>query len=145
MPNVEFHTLEGESDSARFRLACSLAERSYLAGERVLVWLDDDAALTAFDNLLWTFADGSFVPHEPLADADAQTPVQLTCEQQLPGDAGTHFQTLLQLREQAGDAALQFERVIEVVDAHPARRNAGRTRFRFYRERGIEPRHFKDG
>ncbi len=144
MPQVEFHTLDGESDTTRLKLACALVERSFLDGQRVLVWLDDAPQLAAFDNLLWTFGDGAFVPHEPLAanPAACEAPVQLTCSGDLPGNLADHFQTLLQLRIQPSDTALRFARVIEVVDAEPQRRNAGRARFRFYRDHGAQPLHF---
>ncbi|MGC4027531.1 MAG: DNA polymerase III subunit chi [Steroidobacteraceae bacterium] len=144
MAQIEFHTLDGESDTARLKLACALIERSFLDGQRVLVWLDDAPQLAAFDNLLWTFGDRSFVPHEPLAadPAACEAPVQLTCAADLPDTLAACFQTLLPLREQASEAALRFGRVIEVVDAEPQRRNAGRARFRFYREHGTQPQHF---
>jgi DNA polymerase III subunit chi len=144
MPEVDFHILGEDSDTARLKAACSLIEQAFLAGERVLVWLEDPAAMSAFDNLLWTFGDRSFVPHEPLAvDARAcEAPIQLSASNPLPAtafDAG--FTTLLALRAAADAAALRFPRVVEVIDANPARREAGRERFRFYREHGANPRH----
>lgn len=145
MTVVEFHTLAEASDSQRLRSACALVERAFLSGERVLVWLEDEPSLEAFDNLLWTFGDRSFVPHERLAgNPDAcEAPVQLTAATTLPTaavDAG--FSTLLTLRARADAAALRFARVLEVVDAEPQRRESGRARFRFYREHGAEPAHF---
>jgi len=145
MPSVEFHTLAEESDTARLKLACTLIERGFLDGERLLVWLDDATQLTAFDNLLWTFGDRAFVPHEPLAEdpAACEAPVQLTCAQALPAAAlAGSFRTLVQLRSRPDESVLRFERIIEVVDAEPARRDAGRTRFRFYRDHGAPPQHF---
>jgi hypothetical protein len=64
---VDFYILEGPSAAARLKLACKLAEKAYLASQSVLVWHADPAELKAFDDMLWTFSDGSFVPHEPLA------------------------------------------------------------------------------
>jgi DNA polymerase-3 subunit chi len=144
MPAVEFHTLAEASDALRLRGACALVERAFLAGERVLVWLEDAAALAAFDNVLWTFGDRSFVPHEPLAPdpAASEAPVQLTAAAVLPDAAIGAFSTLLLLREQPESAALRFDRVLEVIDAEPQRRESGRARFRFYRERGVQPAHF---
>ena len=145
MPQVEFHTLGEDSDASRLRSACALIERAYLAGERVLVWLEDDAALAAFDNLLWTFGDRSFVPHEPLAaePAACEAPVQLCAAAELPEPVfAAGFSTLLSLREAPSPAALKFPKVVEVIDADPRRRDAGRSRFRFYRERGAVPQHF---
>jgi len=37
---------------------------------------------------------------------------------------------------------LRFARVIEIIDADPECRNAGRARFRWYREQGATPQHF---
>src|SRR6202166_3808824 len=77
---VDFYTLEGESPSGRLKLACKLAEKAYLASQTVLVWHTDPAELKAFDQLLWVFNDGSFVPHEALSGsvAPADTPVLLS-------------------------------------------------------------------
>ena len=144
MAEVDFHILGEDSDVARLKSACVLIEQAYLAGERVLVWLDDDAAATAFDDLLWTFGDRAFVPHEPLGAQPAQSeaPVQLSAAATLPAAAlQGHFSLLVSLREQASPVALQFPKVMEVIDANPARRDAGRARFRFYREQGATPRH----
>jgi DNA polymerase-3 subunit chi len=144
MAEIDFHILAEDSDSARLKTTCSLIEKAWLAGERVLVWLDDEAAAAAFDNLLWTFGDRSFVPHEPLGALPAQSeaPVQISAAATLPPAAlQGHFSLLVCLREQASPIALQFAKVMEVIDANPARRDAGRARFRFYREQGATPRH----
>jgi DNA polymerase IIIc chi subunit len=68
--------------------------------------------------------------------------VQLFAGAELPAASlGGHFTTLVMLREQATKEALRFNTVIEVVDADPAVRAAGRTRFRFYRDQGVTPLH----
>jgi DNA polymerase IIIc chi subunit len=61
---VDFYVLPGTEERARLKLACRIAEQAYLAGQRVFVWLDEPASCERFDELLWTFADRSFVPHE---------------------------------------------------------------------------------
>jgi DNA polymerase III subunit chi len=143
MATVDFHILGEDSDKARLKAACTLIEQAYLGGERVLVWLEDAAALAAFDNLLWTFGDQSFVPHEPLATEprSSEAPVQLSCANPLPASAFDGFSTLLTLRTAPDATALKFPRVVEVIDADATRRAAGRERFRFYRENGAAPQH----
>ena len=64
---VDFYVLEEVSSRARLRTACRVVEKAYLAGNTVLVWHTELEELKEFDELLWTFGDGSFVPHEPLA------------------------------------------------------------------------------
>ena len=144
MTGIDFHILGEDSDTARLKAACGLIEQAFLAGERVLVWLDDESALNSFDNLLWTYSDRAFVPHEPLADEPArcEAPVQLSAAEPLPDSAlQGYFSTLVALRQQASPSALGFAKVVEVIDANPARRDAGRARFRFYRDHGAAPRH----
>jgi len=139
---ISFYTLNEAGGSARLRQVCALTEQAYLAGERVLVWLDGADEQARFDDLLWSFGERSFVPHEPLAanPAASEAPVQLHAGA-LPDDAAAAFGTLVMLRAEPDPATLRFARVIEVVDAEPACRNAGRARFRWYREQGVTPQH----
>ena len=70
-PVIRFYTLNDAGGGARLRQACLLAEQAFLAGERLLVWLEGTEEMARFDDLLWSFGDRSFVPHEPLgADQD---------------------------------------------------------------------------
>ena len=62
MPQVDFYVTDAAGD-ARLQLACRVTEKAYLAGLRVLVWWRAEGELGRFDELLWTFADRSFVPH----------------------------------------------------------------------------------
>jgi DNA polymerase III subunit chi len=144
MAAIDFYTLSEGSRTPRLKAICQLVEKAFLGGERVLVWLQDEAQQSSFDDLLWTFGDRAFVPHEPLAadPAASEAPVQLFAGADLPKAAVPGgFSTLVTLRDQASADALAFGRVVEVVDADPAVRTAGRARFRFYRERGVIPSH----
>src|SRR3974377_431584 len=95
--SVDFYVLASTDAKERLRLACRLAEKAYLSSARVLVWSDDAGELSTFDDLLWTFADRSFVPHEPYREAEQwqEVPVLLSG----PGDAapGRAFDVLLNL------------------------------------------------
>jgi DNA polymerase-3 subunit chi len=144
MGEISFYTLKDAGGAARLRQACLLAEQAYLAGERVLMWLDGAEQLTRVDDLLWTVGDRSFVPHEPLAanPAECEAPVQLHAGP-LPDGTANAFHTLVTLREAPEPASLGFGKVIEVIDAEEACRNAGRARFRWYREQGVTPQHFE--
>jgi len=89
-PRVDFYVLPGTEARARLKFACRVAEKAYLAGQRVFVWLEDAAELQSFDDLLWTFADRSFVPHEIYGDARQwqDTPVLLGWQTQPQQRAG---------------------------------------------------------
>jgi DNA polymerase-3 subunit chi len=134
---VDFYVLSGTETRARLKFACRIAETAYLAGQRVFVWLDDAAELQSFDDLLWTFADRSFVPHEIYGDAGQwqDTPVLLGWQAQ----PQQPFDVLLNLGSEVPAAAACAARIAEIVDAEEPRRRAGRNRFRHYRELGLAP------
>jgi DNA polymerase-3 subunit chi len=140
---ADFYVLEGTDSRARWRFACQEIEKAFLAEERVLVWLDNDAEVAAFDDLLWTFADRSFIPHEPLgADSDwEESPVLLSAGR----EPATAPQVIVNLAAAVPPGLERITRVVEIVDADPARRQAGRLRFKDYRTLGVEPVTHKPG
>lgn len=136
-PRVDFYVSAEAGEGARLRLACRVAEKAYHAEQRVLVWSDEPALLPRFDDLLWTFGDGSFVPHDTVTQAGAtcEAPIALTAG---PLPAG-HDDVLINLGRTVPPFFEQFKRVAEFLDARPEVRGAGRERFRTYRARSIEP------
>jgi DNA polymerase-3 subunit chi len=138
MPQVEFYVLPGADDRGRLKLACRLTERAYLAGQRVFIALEDAAQMRGLDEMLWTFGDGSFVPHEPFRDDQQwqETPVLLSCAEQ-PHQS---FDLMLNLGITIPGAAALATQIAEIIDADETRRRAGRTRFRHYRDQGSMPK-----
>jgi DNA polymerase-3 subunit chi len=137
-PRIDFYVLEGADDRARLVYACRLIEKAYLQSLTVCVSLDTPADVEAFDALLWTFGDKAFVPHEQASPGAAArpppaTPVIVGCRQAVAADL------LVNLGSEAPDFYGSFGRVAEFVDAEPARREAGRRRFAFYRDAGHTP------
>ena len=133
---VDFYVIEEAAVAARLKVACRLAEKAYLASQRALVWHSDRAELEALDELLWTFADGSFVPHEWLtSNAATEAPVLLSAGS--PPAAELDF--VINLAADPPPFLHLTRRIAEIIDGDEARRHAGRVRFKAYRELGIEP------
>jgi DNA polymerase-3 subunit chi len=134
-PRVDFYVSAEAGESARLRLACRVAEKAYLARQSVVAWFDDAEALRRFDELLWTFGDGTFVPHDTVAGAACDAPVALTTGPLPARDS----EVLLNLGSAVPGCFEKFARVAEFLDARPEVRAAGRDRFKAYRARSIEP------
>jgi DNA polymerase-3 subunit chi len=134
---VDFYVLEESSAAGRLKVACRLAEKAYLAAQVALVWHTDVQELEAFDELLWTFMDGSFVPHEMLSAGAsvAECPVILSAGTAPP----TTVDIIINLAAEVPTCLSQTRRVAEIIDGDDARRRAGRTRFKAYRDLGIQP------
>ncbi len=134
---VDFYVLAGTDELARLKYACRLTEKAYLLGQRVFVRLQDPAQLSSFDELLWSFADRSFVPHEPYSEPRQwlDTPVLLGCQNGPDAD----YDLLLNLASEVPAGAERAARIVEIVDAEESRRQAARARFRAYRDRALNP------
>ena len=140
-PRVDFYVLAGSDPGARLRFTCRLVEKAWLMRNRVRVQFDPGGELAAFDQMLWTFSDRSFVPHRRAGNSEsvpspALPPVVLAETADADASDGDLVVNL------AADVPAGYEsylRIAEVVDSEAVRRQRGRERFRFYRERGIEP------
>jgi DNA polymerase III subunit chi len=131
---VTFYVLEEASSAARLRFACRVTEKAYRGGQRVLVWHTDTAELATLDDWLWTFGDDrSFIPHECIAAGTIPEAPVLLASGAIP--AG-NVEVLINLAPDVPEAAARASRIIEIIDAEPQRRTAGRTRFKAYRDLG---------
>ncbi len=137
MTRIDFHTHVDD----RLGYACRLTRKVYTAGKQVVV-LGDRADLAALDTALWTFSALEFIPHcmatDPLA---AVTPVVLTDD----ADNAPHHTVLLNLRADVPANFARFERLLELVGDAPQALDAGRERYRFYRDRGYQLSSHKQG
>jgi len=85
------------------------------------------------DQLLWTFRDQSFIPHELLPNADLKTtPVIIGWS----GDAAEECDVLINLATEIPVFFSRFERLVEIVGKEPAQKQASRDHYRYYQERG---------
>ena len=139
MPSITFHVLSDTAPDAHLRHACRLAEQAVDAGRRVFVWTASSSETKRLDDLLWTFGEHSFLPHEVA----------------LPGHVPSHERVCILLGEQepspgAGDVLINFSvsapsnpdvftQVTEIVVADEERKRLSRERFKFYRDRGLQP------
>lgn len=140
-PQVDFYVLPGSDAGQRLRFACRLVEKAWLKRHRVRVQFDPGGELEAFDQLLWTFSDRSFVPHRRAGSADDTLPSALPTVVIADGDQVdvADGDVLVNLSAAAPPDVGAWARIAEVIDADNGRRRRGRERFRAYRERGLEP------
>ncbi len=132
MSRVDFYILPEAGANIRERFACRLVEKAYHNGHRVLVLVADERQSERLDALLWTFRQGSFVPHAPLPDRDGE-PVAVAT------DETSDDEVLINLTDQQPQSWHQRHRVAEIVDQRQPVLQASRQRFRAYKEAGCEP------
>ncbi|HUF71615.1 MAG TPA: DNA polymerase III subunit chi [Gammaproteobacteria bacterium] len=139
MTRVDFYILEQPTKEARLTLACRIAEKAVQSDHEVLINAESDTDCARLDGLLWTFSQGSFLPHRLLSHSAASEgePVLIGSGQE-PEDG--RWDLLINLAPDVPDFFGRFGRVAELVGAEEDARAAGRERFRYYRDRGYELR-----
>lgn len=134
MSRVDFYILKAGGDLARQQFACRLAEKAYRLENRVHIHVASDDSAHKLDDLLWTFRDGSFVPHEILGSStgDPDSPITIGCNDVPAGNCDL----LINLGDTVPELAGSFPRVAEVVTSDEDCKSQSRQRFVDYREQG---------
>jgi DNA polymerase-3 subunit chi len=119
------------------QVTCRLAAKAMAQKKRLLIYAADAETLSRIDRMLWTSPAIGFLPHchagDPLA---SDTPVLLAADEQTP----EHCEILLNLSPECPPHFERFERLLELVGTDEAGREAGRSRYRFYKQRGYAVR-----
>jgi len=131
---VDFYILPGDSARERALFACRLADKAYQQGHRLFLRVGSAAEAASLDELLWTFRQGSFLPHARVEQAEGE-PILLGETE--PDDA--RRDVLVNLADSLPPSWRDYGRVAEVVNQAPEVLQSSRRRFRAYRDEGLEP------
>lgn len=131
---ADFYLIQKE----RFReepllLVCELARKAFDANLPTLVLARDAEQAEQLDDLLWSFDDDAYIPHQLAGDdEDDLAPVLIAGP-----DSDTPMRTLvINLRDAAVPGSV--DRVLEVVPADDGARGPLRERWKQYQARGFD-------
>jgi len=134
MSKIDYYVVTGSGDSARQQFACRLAEKAYRHKNRVHILLDSDAAAHNLDELLWTFRDGSFVPHDFIEPGSAEPGAPVTIGVAAP--VRQEVDLLINLTDAIPEDVASFPRVAEIVTSDEESKARSRAHFATYRDAG---------
>lgn len=130
MTRIDFHSKVPD----KFGYACRLVRKARASDMQIVIFLQDDEQLKAFDEALWIFSEQDFLPHVVAGDTlAAQTPVILTDN---PNQALPHHQVMINLSSKTPEHFARFERLFEIISNDETDLAAGRERYRLYQQRG---------
>jgi DNA polymerase III subunit chi len=134
MARVDFYLLAAAGEPSRELFACRLAEKVYRLEQSVHIHTADPQQASHLDDLLWTFRDGSFVPHQVVehGDGPVEAPVTIGCSVQALRTADL----LINLSDDRVDASSAFPRLAEIVTSDEERKQRSRRLFAEYRSQG---------
>jgi DNA polymerase-3 subunit chi len=134
MARVDFYILDQAGQHSRQMFACRLAEKAYRLKNTVHIHTSSSGDADRLDELLWTFRDGSFVPHQRISSAvDGQeSPISIGCK----GDPVKPRDLLINLCDEVPVFVATFPRVAELVTSDDDCKQLSRKRFTAYRDQG---------
>lgn len=127
---VDFYLLESNKPDTRWFVACRLLEKAYNKGHTVYVYCDDQQQAERLDEMLWTFKEECFIPHNLQGEGPYQPPpIQLGYQQAPRG----FNDILMNVSSQIPVFFNQFKRVIELVSNEETQKEQSREHFKAYR------------
>jgi DNA polymerase-3 subunit chi len=135
MARVEFHILSHAGNEPRARHACQLIEQLYQQKIPVFVRVENESAAKTMDDLLWSFRDQAFIPHEiDMTGSPSDPLIKVLIGIDKP--PATFQATLINLSNSMPTQMEGVSHLIEVIDAQPAHKQAARERYKLYRDAG---------
>lgn len=132
---VDFYLLANEQNNARWLLACRLLEKAYAKGHKVYVLCTNKQDAEFLDELLWTFKEDSFIPHNLQGEGpEPPPPIQIGYEREPRG----FNDILLNLSHNIPPFYTKFKRIMEIVLNSEADKEQSRAHYRSYKANGCE-------
>jgi DNA polymerase-3 subunit chi len=130
---VDFYLLASEQPDDLSLLACRLVEKAYSRGHRIFILCKDQQSAEHLDELLWTYKDDSFIPHNLQGEGpEPPPPVQIGYGKEPRG----FNDILINLSSAIPDCCNRFKRIIELVSPLESEKELSRVRYKDYRSKG---------
>lgn len=131
---IDFYLLQNEEPKAHLFFACELLEKAYLLKHSVFVYCKNQQESEDLDELLWTFKEESFIPHNLQGEGPIPPPpIQIGFSQPQGFD-----DILLNLSDEIPEFFFRFRRVMELVRNEETAKEKSRAHFREYRLKNCE-------
>jgi len=137
LPQVDFYILPENGNQKHF--ACALIQKAWKQGNNIFVNTRSGSEAAAFDDLLWTFNDISFLPHCLAANDNTEdSPIVIGHDDQMNGKMPDHTTIMLNLTDQMPPDTSKLKRILEIVAGSESERQQARKRYAEYRDQGHE-------
>jgi len=134
MTRIDFYVLGSPKTTSRLDFVCRLTEKVYRQGHQILLHTENETQAGIINDLLWTWKQGSFIPHEiQTTESTPDCPIVINHQHDLKTDM---HDVLINMAPEVPLFFSQFDRVTEVIDQDEQTRQSGRYRYRFYQDRG---------
>lgn len=139
MTRVDFYVLEDLTADAALRFACRLCAKGFQTGTPVHVHAASDDQAKTLDELMWDYPRHRFLPHDLLGpNVVPAAPIHIGAGEPVFSEG-----LLVNLHSEVPDFFGRFDRLAEIIVGET--RDAGRARYKHYRDRGYQLHHHDMG
>jgi DNA polymerase III subunit chi len=128
---IDFYVMTGGDANDTLAIACRLTEKAFRSGTVYLHCVDKLQAATLQEKL-WSFRPDAFIPHELSSEREPREAVVIG--HKAPPE--NFHDILINLANETPAVFARFDRVLEIVPAEHSFREASRSKWRFYQDRG---------
>lgn len=133
MPQVDFYILQSSNPQDRQLFTCRLTQTVYTQGHKVYIFADSGQSVAQLDDMLWTFNQGSFLPHGTYPGENSNdVPIFIGHG----NDLHPSYDVLINLTDNIPAFYTEYNRIAEIIDSDESHRQLARNRFRSYRDQG---------
>jgi DNA polymerase-3 subunit chi len=131
LTRIGFYIVDAADAASRLRLAVRLTDKAHQRGHDVYINSASEEEARELDELLWSLRPASFLPHA-LATERSDEQICIGWGQ----EPRSHDDLLINLQLTVPAFVGRFRRVAELVNQEPARLQALRESWRYYKQRG---------
>jgi DNA polymerase-3 subunit chi len=135
---VDFYLLQGTNVQNVQFFCCRLAEKAWKLDNTVFVRTEDEQQARLLDNLMWTYSDGSFLPHAlSNNELSTDTPIIIGTIKEPAGS----FDLMINLASGIPDQCSHYSRIAEIINEDETIKAQGRLRYGQYDKKNYPLNH----
>lgn len=134
--NITFYLIPYASIEASGLYICRLTEKVYKKNHRIYILTSTEHETRNLNDLLWTFKDISFIPHNIYEENPiSSSPIQIGSSKEQPGN---HNDVLINLTQDVPECYANFKYILEIVPNNTTARESSRNKYKFYQQQGCK-------
>ncbi|KPJ67560.1 MAG: hypothetical protein AMJ43_04760 [Coxiella sp. DG_40] len=134
--NITFYLLPSATIEACGLYICRLTEKVYKKNHRIYIHASSEYETKTFNDLLWTFKDISFIPHNIYEEnPTSPAPIQIGSSKEQPSN---HNDVLINLTQEVPNFYPNFKHILEIVPNNTTAKESSRNKYKFYQQQGCK-------
>ena len=133
-PRIDFYIIPEKTTQATLTFTCRLIEKAHNNKNTSYIYVEDEARAQQINDLLWTFRDISFIPHDIAGKNQQGLPIQIGYGLDQPRQISD---VLFNLTSNVPDFFADFNRIIEIAPEEPSWQDSARNNYHHYQDKGF--------